>query len=378
MQVNHSNGLNSYHFSKKISIRWRTLITGLLLIEAVPYLFSFGINWPYEWPRQSRKDVPHHEWCYPGGIFLSKEFNVCGKQNSEGRWDLEFSPQPGPGVYRAAYLGNSHVEAQSIPLHQKASKVAQKTLNQTIKTAHFEIMDFYASAMAAPRIFLYTIQERKKHGVQHVILKSMGVDSELQPVASASKSPPPPVHLYQNGFLQRLIHVPFSNLLSFLAWNGLKFYVELYNPEAVQASEPPPSQEREEWIRSHCQINSPKMIQRLAVYAQGIERSYLEMVQQGALENERLTIVQIPPRKILVRVDHLQRKFENCQIQIHQTGFERIFGHGKSVNLVDVTPLLEAHQVHVADIYFPADHHLNELGNQLVGEAIAQGIKWYF
>lgn len=361
---------------KKISIRWRAAIYALLLVECTPYLFSFGIIWPHHWPRSSPNDMPGHEWCYPGYIFLRQEYNVCGKQNAEGRYDQEFSLTPAPGVYRAAYLGNSHVEGRSIPLEKKASKLAQASLNQQLTSHRFEIMDFYIPAMRALEILTTTRGDLQKHGVQHVILKSMGVEDELLKPVSAEDAPP--TGLYQNAFLQRLIHVPFSNLLSLLAWNGLRMYIELYNPGvATISSEPAPTPQLKEWVQSQCGIENPRMIHKLAVYLQGIQRSY-QSFKSVDLGSQKMTIVQIPQLEPLILSNAVLNKYETCQTEIHQRAFEEAFAGSKTVNFVDVTPMLAQYHTHVSEIYFPADRHLNQLGNQIVGEAIAQGTKWYF
>lgn len=375
-----------FRFHQKVSIRWRAGVYAILIIEATPYLYPFGINWPYEWPRNSWQDTPHFEWCYPGMPFKRREFSACGKQNSFGQHDIELSATPSAQAYRIAYIGNSQVEGRAIALEKKASKVAQSLLTLQIASPRIEIMDIYYSGMGSVMANRNSRETRQKRGVKHVIMKSMGVEEEIYRPKDPSQPslPEPPRHLYHHPLLLRLTHTPASNFLSFVAWNGVRLYVELFAPEAVPSIQYSPHELEKiallkKKIQSECDIQANRINDSLTYYAYGVHHSYFTFTEFPSVNpNESMTILQFPPYAEQISSGRLIEKYQNCLSQIHRWAFDQNFKSVPRVNMVDVTVRLNELKLKASDIYFSDDRHLNELGNQIAGEMIARGIQWYF
>lgn len=124
----------------------------LLLIEGLGQTYAFlhpSYRVLYMQPDKvlGWKGVPGLHWTWAGHYWYARDFSVSNVTNSLGFRDKERKPLKLPGIIRAALLGDSLVEAATVPLEKSAGALLEKSTG-------YEVLNFGVSAFGLGQCYL--------------------------------------------------------------------------------------------------------------------------------------------------------------------------------------------------------------------------------
>lgn len=362
----------------RLSVGLRNLIYLLVALETVPYLYQFGINWPFQWPADypiflyndsETFSEPKH-FCINGYTFFKREFENCGVMNRLGMYDYEHSPLLQPGEIRAAFIGNSSVQSLAIPIKEKASKIAERLINNAVsrnKKKNIKILEYTRVGHPTSTVYAQALPFLDKYHINAVFLKSFGADYEPLAAEGGPLNPPEkPFSLVQNPYLQRLMHAPGSNLIALLGWEFATLY-DLWHAKQTDES-PLPSHEHLVLDNKDCMsLQNPERA-TIAKLESEIGK-YYDLIHSLNSKNRVITFIHVP--ELLFLTSGSEIFYMRCADQIMKTAFAKEFRGNRQYRYVNISSKMIRENLLPLDLYYTSDSHPNITAHRLIGEAIA-------